>query len=269
MTILGLSHVAISCRDIELSSAQLTSLGYSLRFDEPILENHILKSRYLHSYQPTHHIRSFSCPNAMSIELLHHGSLNGLQSSSLIPIFTGATPLTNWQSIPLAKFPLSKSSQFNIQQIFNQKLSGFYDPILELSLLWYPSANNTLGLASCIFASNSLKLAESILQRLRFQETISSYWSLLTPLPSLQANLLLADYQPTPGWSRKSLLDSPGCSCLAFMSRPNTSQSLSESFLRSSIDKFPLQVANKKLQVTLIDSPDCFTIELLEYLNDH
>jgi len=49
--ILGLSHVAFGCDDIEAATARLAGFGYGQRFNAPDLENHVDKAPFLSRYQ--------------------------------------------------------------------------------------------------------------------------------------------------------------------------------------------------------------------------
>lgn len=215
----GLSHVAFSCNNIELASIRLEMFGYKTRFDEPFLKNDTSKFPFLSQFNPEHHVRAMSADGGMTIELLNHGGLYGPQSAAVIPVFRSLVPCEEWEPISIERLPVTKQGIEDMYKILGNELNAFFDPALSMIVLWIRANSDMPGLYACILPTGSLDRLKLLLKELRFRSDTAGMWSLLTPLPSLQARLIPVPLEPSAEWSSKVLLDTPGCSCLAMMTR--------------------------------------------------
>ena len=263
MTILGLSHIAFGCRDIASATERLAGFGYSQRFDEPTLDNNPAKRRFLNCYHPRHHIRALATEGAMAIELLDHGSLSGPQNASLIPVFRSDTPCKDWQHRALPDLPIATSGILSLKEAFGDHITAFFDPALSMTLLWAPSSGGPTGLCACICPTDDQPATEQLLRELRFRRSQSGVWSLLTPLPALSARLITTPFQATDGWTKKPLLDAPGCACLALMARESEPSRLPIA-LKATHTRFKLTVNNRTCGITLSRPEQGPIIELIE-----
>lgn len=261
--ILGLSHVAFSSNDIDAATARLAGFGYVPRFDEPALENHPLKTPFLTRHLPQHHIRALAADGAMAIELLDHVSLAGYQTSALIPIFCSDAPCPDWQRRPLESLPISPDGRTKLRDTLGQDPQAFHDPALSMTLLWIAAADEASGLHACAVPTESAESVTNLLTQLRFRPDASGVWTLLTPLPTLQARLIPVEYQQAAGWTASPLLDAPGCSCLALMAR-GTERSPMPAALQGKAVSFTLSVNGKNSRITLARPKNGPIIELVD-----
>lgn len=248
--ILGLSHVALNCTNIDAATRRLAEMGYSVRFDEPCLPNHEAKSPFLFRYQSTHHVRALSAHGAMAIELLNHGEQVGAQCAGIIGIFRSPRPCGNWESYPLSDLPISDVGLAAIEDAISCNLLAFWDPDLSSTLLWIPTANAPVGLFACALPTFRPESLKSLLSELRFRPDTTGVWSLLTPLPSLQARVIPVPARSQLTWSTNQQLDSPGCTCIALMSRNSKPDSLPTG-LRAATLHFGLRVNGSDYRVSL------------------
>jgi hypothetical protein len=249
--IMGLSHIAISTDDIEAASARLAGFGYQQRFDEPALENHVAKQTMLTRHQPQHHIRALAAEGAMAVELLDHGGMTGDQAAALIPVLRAAQPAEGWQMIDRDALPLSDAGWDRLTGALGATPHAVFDPVLSMRLLWLPcAAGEAEGITACAMPTPDLPATEAMLSQLRFRADASGLWSLLTPLPALQARVVPVDYAACVGWSDRPLLDAPGAACLALMARGTDKAPLPAALQGDSVS-FTLPVNGKTSRITL------------------
>ncbi|MBP2447307.1 hypothetical protein [Rhizobium leguminosarum] len=265
MLILGLSHIALNTPDIERSTARLAMLGYTTRFDEPDLENHPAKFALLERYQPRHHIRSLGAPGGMAIELLDHGYTGGMQSADLIPVFQSPEPLQGWQTLTPDCLPLTQEAWRRLGVTLNAPLEVFHDPELMLTFVWF-SAREASGLFACLMPSLNVDVSKELLSSLRFRpDAACGLWSLLSPIPALQARLLPIEYCDHPNWLLRSPLDAAGSPCVALVARGSGHPHLPMlSTPRGDSESFALMVNDRSLKITLVRSDHGPVIELVE-----
>lgn len=261
--ILGLSHIAVSCADIDAATARLAAFGYAPRFDAPALENHIAKTPFLTRHQPLHHIRAMAAEGAMAIELLDHGALHGPQTAALIPVFRSDTPCSDWQPRPLDSLPIAPEGIAALRDALGQEPQAFHDPALSMTLLWVPAAGESPGLHACAVPTDAPDTLTPLLGQLRFRPDAAGLWSLLTPLPALQARLLPVAATPAEGWTAEPLLDAPGCACLALMAR-GTDRAPLPAALQGKTVSFTLPVNGKTSRITLARPETGPIIELVD-----
>lgn len=261
--ILGLSHVAFNTDNLEAAARRLAAFGYAQRFDEAALENHPAKQLMLARYQPKHHIRFLSTEGAMAIELLDHGGLVGAQASTLIPIFRSAAPVGDWISLDLTDLPIASDGLDTLRAILAEEVLAFFDPVLSLSLLWAPDRGLPSGLYACALPNESATHTATLLSTLRFRANSEGLWSLLTPIPTLQARLIPVMARKHSRWTNKSLLDAPGCPCIAFMARGTTRFTMPSALLENTVS-FMLKVNNKNSRISLLQPLSGPIIELID-----
>lgn len=261
--ILGLSHVALSTDDIERSAARLSQLGYTLRFDEPFLENHAAKAGMLDHYHPRHHIRSLEAPGGMAIELLNHGPMSTRQAAGLIPVFRSAAPLDGWQARAADDLPMAPDAWPLLERALDARLLVFEDPELRLTLLWYRS-DEAPGLFACAVPTADISGMEDILKAMRFRaDPRTGLWSLLTPIPALQARLIPVPFRAHENWQARAPLDATGCPCMALMAR-GTDQTQLPDALRGTAETFTLTINEKPSRITLLRPDQGPVIELVD-----
>jgi len=263
--IIGLSHIALSSDNIQQASETLAMLGYRQRFDEPALTNHSEKYRFLRHYTPKHHIRALAASGAMAVELLDHGQLGTDQAADLIPIFSSDTPLEHWESIPLDQFPVSQDGRGRLKASFPLPVLGFHDPTLNMKLLWSQQCGGGTGIVGLAWASKSIAATEEQLRSMRFrQQAGNASWSLLTPIPSLMANILPVEAADCTGWEFGADLDARGCACLAFMSRSTDTPGYLKAAAADELTTFGLTVNRAQIHVTMARVLNGPILELVE-----
>lgn len=255
--ILGLSHVALSCADIGAAAARLATLGYITRFDAPGLENRPEKAPMLHRWRATHHIRAMAADGAMAVELLDHGGLHGAQSDALIPVFRASAPLPDWAPVAANTLPFAFGAA---ARVFRVGLGAYRDPVLGMTLLWAPSKEAS-GLQACLAPVDDLDAFAGLLSLLRFRAGADGLWSLMTPIPALQARLLpVQRIQGRPGWDTTPWLDAPGSACLALMARSSENElpGLQAAY------SFPLTVNGQLNRIKMMRIADGPILELVD-----
>jgi len=262
--IMGLSHIAFGTDDIDGATERLAAFGYSTRFDEPELENHISKTPLLGRYQPRHHIRSLAAEGAMAIELLDHGRLVGPQSAALLPIFQSAMPLEDWQPVATSGLPISDSAYETFTKALGRQPLAFHDPVLKMTLLWTSSDKPPPGLLACAVLVDDPSPLCNLLSQLRFRsDPATGLWSLLTPLPALQARLIPVPAKRHLDWAETPILDAPGCPCIALMARA-TDRSDPPAALRGKGNSFTVEVNGKLNRITLARPDDGPIVEMVD-----
>jgi len=248
--ILGLSHIAINCPDIEAATARLAGFGYVQRLDIPDLENHAAKSPFLTRHQPQHHIRALAAEGAMAIELLDHGGLSGPQAAALIPVFRSAAPCPDWVAYPLDSLPIASEGLATLRDALGDDPQAFHDPVLCMVLLWCPANCAPPGLHACAAPTDAPEAMATLLGQLRFRTDAAGLWSLLTPLPVLQARLIPVLAKPAEDWAVEPRLDAPGCACIALMAR-GTDRGPMPAALQGKTVSFSIAINGKYSQIIL------------------
>jgi len=261
--IMGLSHVAFGCSDIEAATARLIGFGYAVRFDAPALENHAAKTPFLSRYQPKHHIRALSAEGAMAIELLDHGGLVGEQAAALIPVFRSLAPCPDWQARALDDLPISAEGLKSLCNALGKAPLAFHDPALSMTLMWVAATGDAPGLHACALPTADTGATVALLGQLRFRPDASGLWSLLTPLPALQARLIPVAAKQAAGFSDDPRLDAPGCACLALMARGTDRLPMPDALQRHRVS-FSLPVNGKDSRITLAQPERGPIIELVD-----
>lgn len=269
MMILGLSHVALATSAIEAATARLAAFGYACRFDEPSLTNAAEKRPLLDSHAPLHHIRALAAaPGSMAIELIDHGQTRGPQAADLIPVFRSASAPADWQPLDGATaLPFAPEALPQLALALGRPVRPMLDPVLGLRLLWVPLAGDEPpGLAACALPGFDLAATHRQLTALRFRAAPGgALWSLLTPLPALQARLVPVPARPHPDWRLAAPLDAPGCACLALMARLAPDAALPAA-LQGPRASFTLSVNARPLRITLLRPAQGPVLELVESL---
>jgi len=260
--ILGLSHIGINCINIQVAAMLLSGFGYKTRFDIKSLQNHSAKSGLMQNYLKFHDIKNMEAKDAMSIELLDHGSSPGPQSSAVIPIFSAKEIHGEWEKLPLEMLPLTSESINILEKKFKGKITAFYIPALNMTCLLTEIMGQKNGLYSCVLPTVSPYDTEELLQKLRFRKNLLGFWSIPTPIKSLIANFTVLQSEEKEGWSAAKFLDSPGAAVIALMARDTKNlkyQNLGQ------CTSFSLVVNEKKCWITLIKPKFGPIIELVEH----
>lgn len=71
--ILGVDHLALSCRDLPRAARLLEGCGWQVQFQVPAVVNHPGKRALLADYSPTHGLALCLAPTGIPIELTRHG----------------------------------------------------------------------------------------------------------------------------------------------------------------------------------------------------
>lgn len=199
----------------------------------------------------------------MAVELLDHGSFaNGGQSASFLPIFRCAKPPVDWQARDETALPLAHEAWQRLEQALGQRPHVAYDPALHMTLLWIRSVEAP-GLFACAMPTEDMVAAAALLTALRFRASpVTGLWSLLTPLPVLQARMVPVPYRPHPDWNVSPPLDASGCACLALMAR--SGNAALPASLQGQSATFDLIVNDKPSIITMIRTQRGPIIELVE-----
>lgn len=263
--ILGLSHLALVVPDFEAASERLQQYGYRVRFDEPRLVNSPSKRLLLIQYHPEHHIRSFSHPEGLNVELVDHGSCDPEQSATLIPVVAGPSPLTGLEPSRPSAFPFLSDQLLTAAERFCPFVFLF-DPILRIHLLHVYRSQHS-GIIACVVPSSDPHEVESLLGALRFNRGSVGEWNLTTVSRGSSPILFPVEIRPRPGWNTTPSLDSLGLNCLAFMARTGTINALETDGF--TFETFQLTVNRKELIIGMSETRSGIMIELIEEINDY
>jgi len=266
--LIGLSHIALNCVNIRRASERLARYGYENIFGEKQLYNHRLKMNMMANYVATHHIEYFISKGNMSIELISYGSLSGFQSPNMIPLMVKGDPCQEWQKVKIEDVPVAGSGMKLVAELFGVVPIMVYDPVLMLNFLWIKDYKKPPGFAACILPTSSLEKTRDVLSALRFSETRTGLWSILTPLSSLQATLIPVQYRDCGKWSYDPMLDSPGATCLALMAS-NTWQMQIPAQCEEHYAKFDLVVNNKNCHIIMAKPRHFPYVEFIQFTNDY
>jgi len=263
--ILGLSHLALVVPDFETASERLKQYGYQVRFDEPRLVNSPSKRDLLIQYHPEHHIRSFSHPEGLNVELVDHGSCDPEQSANLIPVVAGPSPLVGLEPSSPSGFPFWSDQLLTAAE----RLCPFtflFDPILRIHLLHVYRSQRS-GIIACVVPTSNPHEVESLLGALRFTRRSVGEWNLTTVSRGSSPIVFPVEIRPLAGWTASPSLDSLGINCMAFMARTGTIKTLETDGF--TFETFQLTVNHKELIVGMSATRSGIMIELIEEINDH
>ncbi|MGV2434415.1 MAG UNVERIFIED_CONTAM: hypothetical protein LVT10_05665 [Anaerolineae bacterium] len=250
--ILGIDHVVLTVYDLDKALEEWQLLGFKTRFVEREIETHISKKSILEAFEPQHGIALVQGDYGLAIELVEHGqSLTTGTSPYAILIDTLTIPQTTDQ----AKMTIDD------WQDAQTLISGY-------GTVWYHGNRNKSGFRSMILhTSDLLQTVEFWTKALHFtvQNIVNNCVTLAfqSVIPTWSLHLTLIE-SPT---SHHSLLDSPGVTCISFITdrieqdikhlQTNNAQQVSE--------VFSLVVNNHKLRVVFFRSPTNELIEVITF----
>jgi hypothetical protein len=157
---------------------------------------------------------------------------------------------------------LAADAWLRLERALGQRPGIAYDPDLQMTLLWIAS-NEAPGLHACAMPVDDLERAHTLLTALRFRANLATcLWSLLTPLPVLQARVIPVVYQAHADWQSHAPLDASGCPCIAFMAR--ASNGVLPEVLKDHRASFDLRVNDRPSTITMIRPRNGPVIELVE-----
>lgn len=210
--ILGISHLALNTLDLDRASRRLEAFGFTQRFAELALENHVAKQPWMTRFHPTHRIASFVRVGSMPIEVIEYLELPGKPTPTFLPLFRCENPINDWTPVAPDGLPFDLSSL--------EGCSAFHDPELDATLLWkehpgeQPEFHAIVSVCRLDFPSLDL------LEELGLTRNDSDDMMVLrSPIPSLGARLLPVERRKSDDWADTGMLDSPGWPCLALVTR--------------------------------------------------
>ena len=264
--ILGLSHIAINSTDLEASTQSLTGFGYKLQFEEKNLRNDVSKKPFLNHYASTHDISMFKKNGAISIEILMHGGQVTRPNSNLIPIFRSNKISDNWLEKNVSDLPIAPNSIKKLEKSLKRKFLIFFDPLLGMHIFWtLLQPGEVTGLFLIILLTSNYNNLADLMSSLRFEKSSIDIWSLLTPIPTLSAHIMLLPRIHHKDWNVRPMLDGSGCTCLAFMVRNLSQTDRWVCTMLSQIGSFKLNVDGQKLLIALFSGVNLPFFELIEY----
>ncbi|HEY9759830.1 MAG TPA: VOC family protein [Oculatellaceae cyanobacterium] len=266
--ILGVEHLALSCTDVVHSSSVLNNEGYTTKFVENEIENHISKSGILNRYQPLHSIAYCRVPQGISLELTDHGSgLNDGESK---------------YKVLLRKNPLESRIVESTRQ-HSQVLGLAFDCPPPRECHWEPfgtnvwfqgeaddsSSNSVAGLflpVKNLEAAKKFWLEGLACQPVNEGELEDLKWlrvAIAAPFPAWSLNIVLVQ---TDDAKHAGSLDDVGFPCLALISNRIVEDMDRALFAggHEAIEPFTMEINGQHLKVCLLRGPDDELIELIE-----
>ncbi|OVE76888.1 hypothetical protein BVX98_04270 [bacterium F11] len=267
--IIGVSHLTLSCANVDADSAKLREKGFELVFLEKDAPNNEGKKKFLNFYQKGHSLALLTKDRGIPIELIDHGSEPKEGPSNYEVHWTGN--LDQWS--------LNHEEDEKLARIW--KDSGI-------------SKNSILGVWSHLKipfwwekdSDSSKMIIRSLLIRTdRFEESRDFWEKGLGFKMDTQSNsgkqgkwLRLKFYAPISSWSTEMVLvdqkkeiapvklDNSGFSCLAFITTQleKDRDRLFEAGAKDSTCPFKIGINNKKLLVEVFQGPGNEFVELVE-----
>lgn len=257
---MGIEHLALTSANAAASAQALKSLGYEVRFVENGIPNNILKKPFLQEYRPSHSIAYCWSRKGASIEIVQHGDiLPGLPAHYNVLFSKEFGGLTD---------PGGEAG--NASEIFSAAEGGrdckaHYWPDFGTNVWCAENAGDLNAVSSMLYAGD-FNASREFWGKLGFVETqtgrtAGTAWSLLelkTILPRWSSKLVLVE---TAGRKNNYYLDSPGFSCLAFLSNDVKADSAR---LSSGAGIFKMDVGGKAMEISMLRGPSGEIVELIE-----
>lgn len=272
--ILGLDHIALSCRDINEAAQDLARVGYKIRFLDRDVPNRPVKRAFLRDYVPLHSLAYCHHPDHPPIELTQHSApLQGdpgiyeplLAFDTDADVSARSTPKLHTAAWSLA---------FDIHA----------DPALwnPLGAPMWTSSSPIQGARAVLCQVTDLDESTALwTDGLGFRwngeankgsgEDGGTDWCRLTragPFSDWSLDLLLVEHLSA---SRSSTtLDAPGFPCLAFLCTDLTADTehLTACGLMETTGEFQVVVNDRRLLVNVGRGPSGELIELIQILED-
>lgn len=263
--ILGIDHIALSCRDIFAGEKALRQLGYAAQFFETYIPNPIEKTALLKNYQPRHSLAYCKGAAGIHIELTQHSAPLETAETFYEILFQGAGKL-------FSKHPAPD----DLREIWRLASKKEIFPVLWEAMnvpLWQTPASDPAGVCAIAFPVSRLKDSADFWVQGLGARTVGSgktalgtEWQSLkisSPIPSWTADILLHRHEGM----RKPMLDDNGFPCLAFLSNhlETDLRRLAQHGAREVTPVFALQTNRKSLNIALCRGPGDELIELIEF----
>lgn len=263
--IIGVSHITLSCENIEADSKWLVNSKGKVKFMHSDLDNHPAKRAFLQEYEPKQGMAFCQMPKGPAIELTQH-SVALTYSDSAYQVF--------WSSPP-------KNIRPEIQQ------SSTYEKIWRESLnckeprrfLWEP-------FKAQIWIDEKSDLDESfikaVLLPIQDMDRAVHFWcrglgfrivdegedwkklSFESMMKTWKLDLVLTVSSPL---TTRPVIDSAGFCCLSMLCNKieHASSRILECNAKSTSGIFELNVNNKMLKIALFQGPNDEIVELIEF----
>jgi len=262
---IGVSHITLSCENIEAGSKWLINSQGKIKFMHPDLDNPTAKRTFLRKYQTKHGMAFCQMSRGPAIELTRHSAAL-THSESPYQVFWSAPPKNInpeiqespayekiWRESIKCKKPVRSTwLPFKAQIWFDMKADPI-EPFIRAVLLPVVDLNRAIA-----FWCNGLG----------FQMTEKGDgWAKLffkSMIKSWQLDLILAVGHPQ---TAHPFMDVEGFPCLSMLctSIERASSKLSESNIKSTSGVFEINVNDKLLKVALFQGPNDEIVELIEF----
>lgn len=265
--IIGIDHIALSSLDVAPSSDLLAKLGYSMKFMESKIKNSERKKEFLDCFQDVHDLAFFTAKNGISIELTCHGSDFSANPSNFTPIFGSETGLSSM----FADIAGSPEAELNIGE---STARGYYSSQLQTYLFMGCNEGLTMGEGGiCAIAIDVLN-----------QDRAELFWNDIMGFStkeccrvgeeefrilknkSIYANWCSTVILRKVSESPKTMLDSSGFPCLAFLSTAlkKDRETMMTAGCKARSGLFEIEVNRNHLLVEMFRGPDNELLELIQ-----
>lgn len=264
--IMGVSHITLSCEDIETDSRWLVNSQSRIKFMHPDLDNHPAKRVFLQEYKAKQGMAFCQMPRGPAIELTQHSIALGYGDSpyqvfwssppkNIKPDIQGSPTYEKiWQeSIKCKKPRRSLWMPFRAQIWFDEEKGDATESFIQAVLLPVREFDPAMN-----FWCKGLgfRLAEEGdgWKRLSFNSIMES-WKL---------DLILTNCYPL---TARPLMDVEGFPCLSMLCTEieRVGSKVLECNSKSSSGEFEINVNNKMVKVALFQGPDDEIVELIEF----
>lgn len=272
--ILGLSHLVLTCDDLDAACASFVTLGFEVEFIERDLHNPQQKAELITDYCPTHAMAFLRGNTGPAVELIQHpGSVRSgsgaygvcFRMGSELQLI-GVPDERRWmlgEMLGRAGFQEIGAFPMDLQTCSipdSVRLAGMRPiPVPAALVLETGSFEATLafwskGIGAALRATGDSDCGDLRWARLEVR----------SPLPSLAASVLLVERLDDDHQQGLHRLDALGFTCAAFMCNrlDNDANRLEEWGARTVGESFSLQVNRRNLMVRLLCGPAGEPIEL-------
>lgn len=270
--ILGIDHIALSCKDVVSGAKKLGEIGYKIKFVHEDLPNHSAKRHLLRFYEPIHSVAYCQAQHSVSVELTQHSSPLRDDAASPFQVLLNRPPanalpfrgelLPTWESTWSAALGCSKTvaalwEPFCAQvwyvrpahEASRELVSALLVPIIDLSI----SERFWVRGLGCRVANRGVDEDGRRWTRVSFRAPVRS-WSL---------DVVLAE----DGRGNASpYLDDAGFPCLAVITNriADDQDVLLKMGGGDASKRFAIEVGGKMLGIVVLRGPDNELIELIE-----
>ncbi len=273
--IIGIDHIALSCRDVFRGSQQLERLGFKTQFIERDLLNHPSKKSFLGNYSPVHDIAYCRREEGIAIELVDHKNDFSTEAERTAYHILFDSPPAD--SRPSAESSLTWESIWKkLEPAWEIKPARW---ISFSTVFWYHSGSLSQvpsGIRSIALTVKNFAQSQGFWQSgLGFrQKSSAGAWGAEMP------GIVLNFPSPVKRWAldfilltdekakhREALLDDPGFPCLALITTDIETdlQRLEKTGAREVSSPFSLPMNGKILRVAMLRGPSDEIVELIEF----